>query len=108
MMSEVVLPSNLVPIKDVNVEKVQNIGRFAVEMNNWIGGCPLIYKRVVNGMSSQIKVRLPRMLYIIVIEAINDDRISRSYIAKVDVFIFHELPHNLLSFEDVLKDFYEH
>ena len=64
------LPSNLVPIKDVNDEQVQRVGRIAVQMNNERRGHHFVYKRVVNGLFDP-SLREPKF-HIIVIEVIND------------------------------------
>ena len=106
MSCEKVLPSNLVPIKDVNDEHVQNAGKFAVGRNNEWGGHHFVYKRVVNGLFDP-SIPDPKF-YILVIEVINDDGIPWSYIAKLDYFVLRRPDHRLYSFEDVLKDFKEH
>ena len=106
MSCENVLPSNLVPIKDVNDEHVQKAAKFAVNMNNESSGHRFIYKRVVNGLVNP-SVRDPKF-YILVIEVINDDGIPWSYIAKLDYFVMGRPGHKLYSFEDVLKDFNKH
>ena len=98
-----VLPSNLVAIKDVNDQHVQNDAKFAVGENNKNGGHNFVYKRVVNGLFDPNR-RDPNF-YIIVIEVINDDDIPWSYIAKVDLYVRRFGMHILYSFEDVLKDF---
>ena len=104
MSHEEVFPSDLVPIKDVNDEKVQAAGRFAVRENNRRDGHNFIYKRVVNGLSNPNIDAEPKY-YIIVIEATDDDGNPCSYIAKVEYYwIFRRAPF-LFSFEDVLKDF---
>ena len=97
MSSEIVLPSDLVPIKDVNDEHVQDAGRSAVEANNEWGGHCFVYKRVVNGRSEPIIEFKPKF-YITVIEVINDDGIPWSYIAKVQHFGLHKRAPFVLSY----------
>ena len=100
-----VLPSHLIPIKDVNEERVQQAGRFAVGENNKINEHRFIYKRVVNCLYNGIKAST-HSTFIIVIEVINDDGIPWSYIAKVQYHYWPFLrPPILCFFEDVLKDF---
>ena len=106
MSCEKVLPSNLVPIKDVNDEQVQRVGRIAVQMNNERRGHHFVYKRVVNGLFDP-SLHEPKF-HIIVIEVINDDGIPWSYVAKVDFYVFAFPNHILYSFEDVFKDFNKH
>ena len=66
-----------------------------------------IYKRIVNGLFRLINVVEP--FYILVIEAINDEGIHWSFIAKVKKFLFMHMiyppppSHKLLSFEEVIK-----
>ena len=99
-------PSDLFPIKDVNHKKVQEVARFVVKLKNESGGHCLIYKRVVNGLSDKIDNALhAHQYYILVIEAINDDGIPWSYIAKVKHFGLNLIDPYVFSFEDVLKDF---
>ena len=102
MSDEEVLPSDLVPIKDVNDQPVHIIGRFAVEEHNRKGGHHFIYERVVNGLCSVDNFELFKC-YIVVIEAKNDDGFHWSYIAKVRRM--NSLPPKLYlsSFEEVIK-----
>ena len=104
MSWENVLPSNLVPIKDVKEDEVERAGRFAVEEHNSSGGHHFVYKRVVNGLYGPI-ISWDRRYFIIVIEAINDHGFHWSYIAKVKRF--RTWPplnnHGLLSFEEVIE-----
>ena len=96
-------PPNLVPIKDVNEEVVQIVGRFAVDKHNSSGGHHFIYKRVVNGLHGPIW-GFHHKYYIIVIEAINDYGFNWSYIVKV---VWHPLLpkefYKLCSFEEVIE-----
>ena len=108
MSCEDVLPSNLNPIKDVNHIHVQDAGWSAVEQHNKRSGNSFIYKSVVNGLSDMINDHSGPRLYIIVIEALNNDGIPWSYIAKIQHFGLHPKIPFLLSFEDVLKDFNKH
>ena len=73
MSREDILPSN--PIKYVNDEKVQHAGWSAVEQHNKRSGNSFIYKSVVNGLSDMINDHSGPRLYIIVIEALNNDGI---------------------------------
>ena len=98
------LLSGLIPIKDVNEYDVEGAGRFAVLENNKNGGHRFVYKRVVNGLSGLINEGRNK-LFILVIEAINDDGISWSYIAKVKSFVGIFFLPILISFDDVLKGF---
>ena len=107
MSHEKVFPSDLVPIKNVDDEKVQAAGRFAVEEHNRRGGHNFIYKRVVNGLSSP-NISAEPQYYILVLEAINDKGIPWSYIAKVQYHWILRIAPFLFSFEDVLKDFNKH
>ena len=99
-------PSNIVPIKNVNEEELQKVGRFGVEVYN-NNGERLIYLRVVNGLFYTINGGRIR-IFIIVIEVINDDDIPCSYIAKVEYYVFNRMMPQLSSFEDVLKEFNKH
>jgi len=99
----------LVPIKDVNILIVQNVGRFVVEKNNENSGHRFIYKHVVNGLVGMTRERRPRRIYIIVIEVINNDDIPWSFITKVQNFLFVHViypsppTHKLSSFKEVLE-----
>ncbi|XP_022926152.1 uncharacterized protein LOC111433339 isoform X3 [Cucurbita moschata] len=107
MSFEEVVPSDLFPIKDVNCRKVQEAARFAVEWKNK-GGHRLIYKRVVNGLSDNTDSHAHHQYYILVIEAINDDGIPWSYIAKVKHFGGNGKEPHVFSVEDVLKNYKKH
>ena len=104
------MPSNLIPIKDVNEEEVQKAGRFAVEESNRNGsGHHFIYKRVVNRLLVSANLGPINRIYIIVIEVIIDyDDMPWSYIAMVGFYRHPWTRVVLLSFEDVLKDFNKH
>ena len=76
---------NFVPIKDVNEEEVQRVARFVMKAIDENRPSWLIYKRVVNGLYALLDSNIdggPK-LFIIVIEAIDDNGIPWSYIAKV-------------------------
>ena len=95
-------PSDLVPIKDVNEEHVQKVGRFAVEQHNKDEGHRFIYKRVVNGLYGPM-IGWRDKYYIIVIEAINDHGFHWSYIAKVVWPAVWPDFYKLCSFEEVIE-----
>ena len=81
MSCDEVLPEDLIPIKDVNEERVQQAGRFAVEEYNKINQHHFIYKRVVGGRSGRSNAG--NYIFSIEIEVLNDDGILWSLIAKV-------------------------
>ena len=87
---------------DVNEEEWRIVGRFAVDEFNKISGRQLIYKHVVNG---RVINAGRNIIFIFVIEVLNEDVISWSYIAKVESCGFNLKMLDLLSFEDVLKDY---
>ena len=107
MSSEEVFPSHLFPIRDVNHENVQQAARAAVGWKNKHGH-RLIYKRVVNGLFHKVDNTRGHQYFILVIEAMNDDGIPWSYIAKVKHYGFNMKAPWVFSFEDVLEDFNKH
>ena len=87
---------------NVNEEKLQKVGRFAMEVYNK-NSERLIDLRVVNGLPYTIngdKIRI----FIIVIEAINDDGIPWSYNAKVEYYVFNPMMPQLLSFSNIFLE----
>ena len=108
MSNEKWFPSDLILIKNVNYRRVEEAGRSAVEQHNRRSGNSFIYKSVVNGLTDMINDHPGPRFYIIVIEALNDDGIHWSYIAKVLHFWFHHRGPFLFWFEDAFKDFNKH
>ena len=95
-----VFPFDEAPIKDVNDLIVQRAARFVVEEINRRGKHHLIYKRVVNGLFYDLSGRC--IVYILVIEAINEHCIPWSYIARVEHFLRDD-KFTFLSFKEVIE-----
>ncbi|XP_022926150.1 uncharacterized protein LOC111433339 isoform X2 [Cucurbita moschata] len=108
MSCEPVFPPVPYAIRGVNHKKVQEAAEAAIKWKNEKERRCLIYKRVINGLSDSKCNHEDSQHYVLVIEAINDDGIPWSYIAKVKHFGGNGKEPHVFSVEDVLKNYKKH
>lgn len=98
---------SLKPIKDIDDEFVQEVGRKAVEHYNEskVNNNHVKFKRVVSGLSRSGLLPTVEQSYELVV-VVEEDEYNSSYVAKVNVIILSfKFPptYNVIAFEPILE-----